>query len=61
MTGVDLNQKMLDELLKKHGDKKLKTVCADYFQYEIGDSRYDAEGEKEMESRRGGLFILIRP
>lgn len=42
MTGVDLNQKMLDELLKKHGDKKLKTVCADYFQYEIGDSRYDA-------------------
>lgn len=42
VTGVDLNQRMLDELLKKHTDKNLKTVCTDYFQYEIGDNRYDA-------------------
>lgn len=40
--GIDLSQGMLDQLTKKHSDKKLKTICADYFQYEFGDCRYDA-------------------
>lgn len=42
VTGIDLSQSMLNELVKKHSDKKLKTVCADYFQYEFGDNCHDA-------------------
>lgn len=40
--GVDLCQDMLDKLVEKHSDKKLETVCADYFQYEFGKERWDA-------------------
>lgn len=36
VTGVDLCQSMLDKLLKKHSDKKLTCVCADYFEYDFG-------------------------
>lgn len=42
VTGVDLSQSMLKELVKKHPDKQLETVCADYFQYELGESCHDA-------------------
>lgn len=42
VTGIDLSQSMLNELVKKHSDKKLKTICADYFQYEFGDNCHDA-------------------
>lgn len=41
VTGVDLSRRMLDELARKHPDKKLKTVCADYFQYEFGEDCHD--------------------
>lgn len=33
---------MLDELKKKYPDKQLVTVCADYFQYDMGHDRWDA-------------------
>ncbi len=42
VTGVDLCTDMLDKLLKKHRDKNLQTVCADYFDYEMGENRWDA-------------------
>ena len=41
VTGVDLCTDMLDNLLKKHRDKNLHTVCADYFDYEMGENRWD--------------------
>ena len=42
VTGVDLCQSMLDQLLKKHSDKRLTTVCQDYFRYDIGNEKWDA-------------------
>ncbi len=42
VTGVDLCQSMLDQLLKKHSDKRLTTVCQDYFRYDLGNEKWDA-------------------
>lgn len=42
VTGVDLCQSMLDQLLKKHADKRLTTVCQDYFRYDLGNEKWDA-------------------
>ncbi len=42
VTGVDLCQSMLDKLKEKHPDKKLETVCADYFSYDMGERKWDA-------------------
>lgn len=45
VTGVDLCQSMLDKLHakhEKHGDRTLTTVCADYFQYDMGENKWDA-------------------
>lgn len=41
IAGVDLCQSMLDKLIKKHSDKPLKTICADYFQYDMGSKVWD--------------------
>lgn len=42
VTGVDLCQSMLDKLQEKHGGRALTTVCADYFQYDMGENKWDA-------------------
>ena len=42
VTGVDLCPAMLDELKRKHGDKQLALVCADYFDTDLGEGVYDA-------------------
>lgn len=42
VTGVDLCQSMLDQLVKKHFDKHLTVVCQDYFQYDLGSAKWDA-------------------
>lgn len=42
VTGVDLCQSMLNKLLEKHFDKRLTTVCQDYFQYDFGYNKWDA-------------------
>lgn len=42
VTGVDLCQGMMDELLKKHSDKHFTAVCQDYFQYDFGCDKWDA-------------------
>jgi len=42
VTGVDLCQSMLDKLLEKHSDRRLTTVCQDYFQYDFGYGKWDA-------------------
>lgn len=42
VTGVDLSEKMLDLLRKKHPDKNLHLVLADYFLYEPKRESFDA-------------------
>lgn len=42
VTGVDLCQSMLEQLLKKHSDKRLTVVCQDYFKYGFGFEKWDA-------------------
>lgn len=39
VTGVDLSEDMLGLLSRKH--PKVKTVCADYFKYDLGTDKYD--------------------
>lgn len=41
VTGVDLCRDMLDRLEEKHRGRKLRTVCQDYFQYEMGENCQD--------------------
>lgn len=42
VTGVDLCANMLDKLLEKHHEKPLTIVCQDYFQYDLGNCKWDA-------------------
>lgn len=42
VTGIDMCQTMLDKLAEKHRDKKLKTLCGDYFQMDFGQNEWDA-------------------
>ena len=42
VTGVDLCLDMLERLRQKHPDKKLITVCRDYFAYDFGSEKWDA-------------------
>lgn len=42
VTGVDLCPDMLEQLRQKHPEKKLTTVCRDYFQYDFGSEKWDA-------------------
>lgn len=41
VTGVDLCLPMLEKLKEKHGDKKLRLLCADYFEADLGEKCYD--------------------
>lgn len=41
VTGVDMCQTMLDLLIQKHRNKNLAVVCADYFQYDMGENKWD--------------------
>lgn len=42
VTGVDLTRTMLDELERRAGKRRLRTICGDYFQVELGERLYDA-------------------
>ena len=42
VTGIDMSEDMLGYLKKKHPDKALTTVCADYFQHDLGTEAWDA-------------------
>ena len=42
VVGIDLTQAMLDELKKKHPDKNIKLICADYFNVDLGKNTFDA-------------------
>lgn len=42
ITGVDLCQSMLEKLVKKYPDKPLRTVCEDYFCYDMGTNEWDS-------------------
>lgn len=64
VTGVDLCRSMLDKLLEKHGDKKLTTVCRDYFAFDFGHDRWDAIISFEslhhfLPERKEGLYRKI--
>ena len=41
VTGVDLCRAMLERLKEQYGDKPFCAVCEDYFQYEMGEERWD--------------------
>lgn len=64
VTGVDLCRSMLDKLLEKHADKKLTTVCRDYFEHDFGHDRWDAVISFEslhhfLPERKEGLYRKI--
>lgn len=40
VTGIDLTQAMLDQLMQKHSDKNLRLICGSYFEVPFG-SGYD--------------------
>ncbi len=42
VTGIDLTQKMLDELSIKFSDKNITLFCGDYFEIDFGKKPYDA-------------------
>lgn len=42
VTGIDLTLAMLEQLRKKHPDKKLNLIHQSYFDYNFGISNYDA-------------------
>ena len=42
VTGVDLSADMLKRLARKHTEKRLSLLCADYFACDLGKSRFDA-------------------
>ncbi len=41
VTGIDLTQSMLDQLMKKHPDKDIKLICGSYFDEDLGNEEYD--------------------
>lgn len=41
VTGIDLGKAMLDELKRKHSDKKLSLICEDYFATPFGKECFD--------------------
>ena len=42
VTGIDLEQVMLDRLRKKHGHRNLRCIQGDYFQVPFGEDCFDA-------------------
>ena len=42
VTGVDISKQMLDRLRCKHSGKELSLICMDYFNYDMGEKRFDA-------------------
>jgi tRNA (cmo5U34)-methyltransferase len=41
VTGIDLTQAMLDKLKQKHPKKKLKLICGNYFEANLGKNIFD--------------------
>ncbi|MBR6567031.1 MAG: class I SAM-dependent methyltransferase [Clostridia bacterium] len=41
VTGIDLSDVMLGRLRDKHPDKNLSLVCADYFEENLGENKFD--------------------
>lgn len=41
VTAIDLSEDMLSCLRSKHGDKKLRIICGDYFKEPFGEECYD--------------------
>lgn len=42
VTGIDLSPDMLGKLKEKYGDKGIRLIEADYFQYPLGENVFDA-------------------
>lgn len=41
VVGVDLSQAMLDKLKQKYSDKNIKLICGNYFEVNLGESKFD--------------------
>ena len=64
VTGVDLSREMLAELSRKHADRRLALLQADYFRCELGEACFDAAVAFETlhhfpAERKRGLFARI--
>lgn len=62
ITGIDLSKDMLGKLREKHGD--IHTICADYFEYDLGEEKYDIVISFESlhhfkPEKKAGLFQKI--
>lgn len=65
VTGIDLTQAMLDRLKRKHPDKHLELINADYFTCDLGVSTYDAAVSFQTlhhftHEQKAGLYENIR-
>lgn len=64
VTGIDLSAEMLAELKRKHSERFLTLVQADYFSHDLGENRFDAAVSVESlhhftAREKTGLFSKI--
>lgn len=65
VTGIDLSEEMLSQLQRKHGDKSLRLVRADYFAHPLGEDCFDAAVSFETlhhftQEKKTQLFAKLR-
>jgi tRNA (cmo5U34)-methyltransferase len=65
VTGIDLTEAMLARLKRKHPDKHLELINADYFTYDFGVSKFDAAVSFQTlhhftHGLKAGLYAKIR-
>lgn len=65
VTGIDLSGEMLAQLRRKHGDKRLHLVQADYFLHPLGEDCFDAAVSFETlhhftQEKKTQLFAKLR-
>lgn len=41
VTAIDLSEKMLEKLSEKFGDRQIKVIRGDYFEYDFGENKFD--------------------
>jgi SAM-dependent methyltransferase len=65
VTAIDLTQAMLDKLTKKFADKRITPICANYFEYNFGEAKFDAAISFETmhhltREEKSGLYANVR-
>ena len=65
VTGLDLSQRMLDELRRKFADKDVNLICGSYFELPLGDQVFDASVSVESlhhftKEEKTTLYLKLR-